>query len=158
VNNQHLRTALPASDASIESRLAARLAAALTVSAQTLPHDVSERLRFAREQAISRARAQQRVTAVEVQLEAERVGKNIADVTTCYNRAYGRPALSVVLGVIAGVAADADSRAIIMESINRYNRDTPTLAACERLAMERDIDPTPYIRNPPSKAGNEEDK
>jgi len=66
VNNQHHRTALPAPDASIESRLAARLAAALTVSAQTLPHDVTERLRFAREQALSSARAQQRLAATSV--------------------------------------------------------------------------------------------
>lgn len=64
MNNRQHRAALPANDSSaIELRLAARLAAALTVSAQTLPHDVSERLRFAREQALARAREQQRVAA-----------------------------------------------------------------------------------------------
>jgi hypothetical protein len=40
----------------IEARLAARLAGGLTLRAATLPHDVTERLRFAREQALSRAR------------------------------------------------------------------------------------------------------
>ena len=41
---------------SLEARLAARLASGLTMRAQQLPHDISERLRFAREQAINRAR------------------------------------------------------------------------------------------------------
>jgi hypothetical protein len=43
-------------DALIESRLAARLAGGLTATFDTLPHDVSERLRFAREQALGKAR------------------------------------------------------------------------------------------------------
>lgn len=47
---------------SIEGRLAARLAGAITLSSQTLPHDISERLRFGREQAIARARASRRQT------------------------------------------------------------------------------------------------
>jgi uncharacterized membrane protein len=98
--------------------------------------------------------AQQRVTAVEVQLEAERVGKNIADVTTCFNRAYGRPALSAVLRTIAGVTIDSTDRTIINRAIEKYNRDTPTVDACRALAVERNIDPTPYINNPPTEAGN----
>jgi len=44
----------------IESRLAARLAGGLSASFDSLPHDVSERLRFAREQALSRARLARR--------------------------------------------------------------------------------------------------
>ena len=56
---------MPANDSpAVELRLASRLAGALTVRAQTLPHDVSERLRFAREQALAHARAQQRGVAV----------------------------------------------------------------------------------------------
>ncbi len=39
----------------IEARLAARLSAGLTVQAQQLPHDIVERLRAAREQALARA-------------------------------------------------------------------------------------------------------
>lgn len=41
---------------SLEARLALRLAAALTARSQILGHDISERLRIAREQAVSRAR------------------------------------------------------------------------------------------------------
>ncbi len=41
---------------SLEARLATRLASGLSIRAQQLPHDITERLRFAREQAINRAR------------------------------------------------------------------------------------------------------
>jgi hypothetical protein len=51
----------PSTDPSvIEARLAARLAGGLTMRAADLPHDVSERLRFAREQALGRAREMRR--------------------------------------------------------------------------------------------------
>lgn len=41
---------------SLEARLAVRLASALSIRSQQLPHDITERLRFARELAINRAR------------------------------------------------------------------------------------------------------
>jgi hypothetical protein len=41
----------------LEARFGRRMAACLTESADALPHDVSERLRFARERALERARA-----------------------------------------------------------------------------------------------------
>lgn len=47
----------------LEARLAARLASGLSARIETLPGDVSERLRFAREQAVSRARDARRVAA-----------------------------------------------------------------------------------------------
>jgi hypothetical protein len=55
-----------ADQSSIEGRLAARLAGAITLSSQSLPHDISERLRFSREQAVARARSsrQQAVAGV----------------------------------------------------------------------------------------------
>ena len=40
---------------SLESRLSARLAAALSEQSTTLPHDIGERLRVMREQAVTRA-------------------------------------------------------------------------------------------------------
>ena len=43
-------------DHQVETRLAARLAGGLTARLENLPHDVSERLRFGREQALARAR------------------------------------------------------------------------------------------------------
>jgi len=41
---------------SLEARLGARLASALTARSQTLPHDITERLRFAREKSLAVAR------------------------------------------------------------------------------------------------------
>ncbi len=40
----------------LEARLAARMVNSLSLGLDSLPHDVSERLRFAREQAVARAR------------------------------------------------------------------------------------------------------
>ncbi|MBI5717097.1 MAG: DUF3619 family protein [Burkholderiales bacterium] len=45
----------------IEARLAARLSSGLTERAQQLPHDIGERLRVAREQALARAAHARRV-------------------------------------------------------------------------------------------------
>lgn len=50
---------------SVESRLAARLAAGLTLASLELPHDVAERLRAGREQALA---AGQRARAAQVSL------------------------------------------------------------------------------------------
>jgi hypothetical protein len=50
----------------IETRLAARLAGGLSATFDTLPHDVSERLRFAREQALGKARAVRRAAPAGV--------------------------------------------------------------------------------------------
>jgi len=45
----------PSHAASLEARVGNRLAGLLTSQSQALPHDVTERLRFAREQAVARA-------------------------------------------------------------------------------------------------------
>jgi hypothetical protein len=64
VNNKQHSAALPAADSlAIELRFAAQVTAALTAQTPNLPHDVSERLRFAREQALARAREQHRLAA-----------------------------------------------------------------------------------------------
>jgi Protein of unknown function (DUF3619) len=47
----------PNEDNIVETRLGARLASALSMQLDSAPHDISERLRFAREQALVRARA-----------------------------------------------------------------------------------------------------
>ena len=52
-----------AAQPTLESRLALRLAGALTQQSLAIGHDVSERLRFAREQAVSRARQVRAQTA-----------------------------------------------------------------------------------------------
>ncbi|BAL96148.1 DUF3619 family protein [Rubrivivax gelatinosus] len=49
----------------LRARIAARIAAGLTERADDLPHDISERLRIAREQALTRARAVRQEAAAE---------------------------------------------------------------------------------------------
>ena len=61
MNNKQNSAGLPANDSlAIELRFAAQVAGALTAHSQVLPHDVSERLRFAREQAVARVRERHR--------------------------------------------------------------------------------------------------
>ena len=52
MSSTHQTAALSA----LEARLGARLAGALTARSQSLPHDITERLRFAREKSLSVAR------------------------------------------------------------------------------------------------------
>lgn len=51
----------------LEARFALRIAGRLNAAAADLPHDISERLRFAREQALSRALAQRAVGGLVTQ-------------------------------------------------------------------------------------------
>lgn len=61
-----MKTTSPYHDAeALEARLAARLAAGLSQRAAATPHDITERLRVAREQAVARARDARRATAVQ---------------------------------------------------------------------------------------------
>ncbi|MFY9513498.1 MAG: DUF3619 family protein, partial [Rubrivivax sp.] len=58
-----MRTTTPYTDIdALQARVASRLVAALSEQASALPHDLSERLRVAREQAVARGR-EQRVQA-----------------------------------------------------------------------------------------------
>jgi hypothetical protein len=102
------------------------------------------------------AEAQRRVTTVEAQQAAERLGKAVADVTTCFNAAARRPALEVIL---RGIAAELepDPRQALTQYIDEYTKDTPTEVDCIKLARKNGIDPKPYIQNPPSEAGNGEE-
>ena len=61
---------------SLEARVALRIAARLNESAQQVPHDITERLRFGREQALARARAAQRqtVTGIATQVAGQSNG------------------------------------------------------------------------------------
>lgn len=50
-------------EASLEARFGARVSAALNEGTQQIPHDIAERLRFARSQALARAAQARRETA-----------------------------------------------------------------------------------------------
>jgi hypothetical protein len=61
--NPLVHSTLPNERETLESRAGLRLAACLNAGAAALPHDVDERLRFAREQALARARLARRPQA-----------------------------------------------------------------------------------------------
>lgn len=62
MNRTELRPYAPAELEALEARLALRMTARLTEKAAELPQDVTERLRFAREQALQRAQAARTTT------------------------------------------------------------------------------------------------
>jgi hypothetical protein len=62
-------------DVQIESRLASRLAGGLSAAFDSLPHDVSERLRFAREQALTKARLARQAEPAGVNVMGVSVGR-----------------------------------------------------------------------------------
>ncbi len=65
-----MKTTRPYTDIDVlQTRVAARLVAGLGESAANTPHDITERLRSAREQALDRARAARRVQAAPAVLQ-----------------------------------------------------------------------------------------
>ncbi|MET0333710.1 MAG: DUF3619 family protein [Rhizobacter sp.] len=74
MNRTELRPYAPAELAALEARLALRMTARLTEHAAALPQDVTERLRFAREQAMQRAQAARAATAKTTTPVANRDG------------------------------------------------------------------------------------
>lgn len=63
MNRTELRPYAPAELEAFEARLALRMTARLTEKSAELPQDVTERLRFAREQALQRAQAARATTS-----------------------------------------------------------------------------------------------
>jgi len=88
----------------LEMRIAARLVSALSPSLQTLPHDVTERLRFAREQAVSAARLQRLATPAGAQVAAvtSSGAAVLGGMASWWQRAAGAlPLLVLVAGLVA---------------------------------------------------------
>lgn len=97
--------------------------------------------------------AQNRLNSVEETQRAEKLGKQIADVTTCFNRARNTPRFIVILRGLA-LELEPDPRQAVNELISEYEQDVPSKADCVALAKKNGIDPRPYLKNPPSEAGN----
>lgn len=92
------RPTTPALPASLEARLAARVAGALSLTAQALPHDVSERLRFAREKALAKAREANRPVVAGVSAQGAAV---LAEGAGWHRLAALVPLLLLVAGLVA---------------------------------------------------------
>jgi hypothetical protein len=88
---------------SIELRLASRLASALTAQSQSLPHDVSERLRFARERAAAKARELRvaQTTAAPVLVTGRGVGVLMSHAPWWQRAASVLPLVVLVAGLLA---------------------------------------------------------
>lgn len=102
MNNKIIRHA----DAhTLEMRLGARLAGGLTLRAEGLPHDVTERLRFAREQAIARARLvrqPERVSAAQPVVLGRGGSATLGGFAPWWQRAMSvLPVAALVLGLVA---------------------------------------------------------
>jgi hypothetical protein len=90
-------------DHTMESRLGAQLAVALSGCAEALPHDVSERLRFSRERALAAARAARAEAEVAVAAPAAVMngGDTLAGFVPWWQRAASAlPLVLLVLGLM----------------------------------------------------------
>jgi hypothetical protein len=90
----------------LEARVAGKLAGLLTTQAQALPHDVGERLRVAREQALSRARQARALTASGASIQSAGGGAAVlggfARFTSWWPQAASvLPLVVLVLGMMA---------------------------------------------------------
>ena len=92
--------------------------------------------------------AQQRVNAIELERAQEAIGKRVADVATCFNRARARPQLTLVLRGIASQFQDGDQRRAALQLVMDYEAETPGRADCIALARKLDVDPAPYLEDP----------
>lgn len=85
---------------SLEARLAARLAAGLNERAAEVPHDIAERLRISREQALRRARQRRLAPAVEPVVAASGHGGLRLGGGFWLGLASWMPLLVLVLGLV----------------------------------------------------------
>jgi hypothetical protein len=88
--------------------------------------------------------AQTRVNQVEIERATEARGKQIADVSTCFAQARGRPKVIEIFNAIAGTIPDPVPRAALRELIGDYSERTPTVEKCVALSHQYGLDPTDY--------------
>lgn len=135
----------------LEVRLAARIAGALAVQAEQVPHDVAERLRVAREQAVERARQMRtlaQVGKVAARPATVRVGRAAAlaggPLPWWQRAASVLPLLVLLVGLLA---------------VDRFTEREQVLAAAEvdTMLLTGDLPPAAYadpgfaefLRSPP---------
>jgi hypothetical protein len=131
----------------IESRLAARLAAGLSTAVDSLPHDVSERLRFSREQAMSRARLAQRATPAAATV----VGLSVqgAAMLGGFVPWWQRVAAILPLAMLIGGLMAIDNRAVREQVVAAADFDAQLLADDLPPAAYSDPGFAEFIRSTP---------
>jgi hypothetical protein len=101
------------SSVSLQDRFGLRLAARLSESAQALPHDISERLRAARVQALDKHKAVKAVTASAIQSNGGAATLSLGDdeVSPWRRLASIVPLLALIAGLVCIHILDNDNRA-----------------------------------------------
>jgi Protein of unknown function (DUF3619) len=102
--NRTSRNGLHTDTHAVEARLAARLAGSLTASAQLVPHDITERLRVAREQAVQAARLARETAPGRAQVagvSASGVAVLVGFAAWRQRFALGLPLVLMVAGLVA---------------------------------------------------------
>ena len=94
----------------------------------------------------------ERVVSLEAGQREEKLATRTAAVATCYATARSRPGLIVVLNLVASLADDSVERQIVKEVIDGYRLSAPTIAACDKRAVEAGFKPTDF---PPVNRGEE---
>ena len=117
--NRNSRLGRPTDLHALEARLAARLAGSLTVSAQAVPHDIAERLRVGREQALQRARAARETASGRAQV----AGISASGAVFLTGFAVWRQRFAVGLPFVLMVAG--------LVAIDRYTAREQVLAAAD---------------------------
>jgi hypothetical protein len=105
----------------LEARFALRVAARLTAQAEGLPHDVTERLRFARERALKRARtaAQPTPAGAPAQVGNGQIALGGGDASGWWSRlASLAPAAALVAGLLLMQSLRSDERERVTADID----------------------------------------
>lgn len=137
MNNTYLRPYAPAELDALEARLALHMTAHLTERTTELPQDVTERLRFAREQALLRAQGARKATAAEATVVVGTAGSALS-LGSGDSGARRWLQLASVLPLIVLVAG--------LVLIQRWHTDSQISAAAEIDAslLADDLPPSAY--------------
>ena len=131
----------------LEMRLAARMASTLTPGLEALPHDVTERLRFAREQALLAARSQRQAAPAGQAVVSVSPGgaAQLGGMTSWWQRvAAVLPLVLLVAGMIA-----IDNRSTREQVVAAAEIDTQLLADQLPPAAYSDPGFAEFIRSSP---------
>lgn len=95
-----------------------------------------------------------RITRLEAQHLAEDASRRTTEVATCFATARNRPALAVILRLIAATATEQEDRRLVNGAISVYMDRTPTVPECEELARANNLDPADFPPTVRGESGN----
>lgn len=136
MTNQSTRGLAPEHLQALEARLALRLTARLNEASVTLPHDITERLRVGREQAVARAHQVRRVSATAAAVQVQSNGAAVLS---------GPPSLWLRLVSILPLAVLVAGLVVIQQ---HHDREQISVAAEIDAALLSDELPPAAYRDP----------